>query len=124
MKGNILIVDDHPGICLLLYEVFSNENYNVHTATTGKEALEKIKDAPIDLILIDNNLPIISGLEVIRWLEKKRFNTPVILMSGASEMLSEKVIQYSFVTKVLTKPFNIDELKSFVEKILFSANET
>lgn len=118
MKGNILIVDDHPGICLLLSEVFTYEDYDVTEAVTGQEALDKIENNSFDIILLDQNLPLINGTEVLAILNEKEFTTPIIFMSGMSEAIVEKVKGYSFVKRVVDKPFNLFELQTYVKEIL------
>lgn len=117
MKGNILIVDDHPGICLLLSEVFTYASYHVTNAKTGKEALEKIKSHPFDIIFLDQHLPLMNGTEILKQLNED-FTTPIILMSGMCEEIEEQAKQYSFVKKIVSKPFNLDKLQAFVEETL------
>lgn len=123
MKGNILIVDDHPGICLLLSEVFTQQSYTVKIATTGQEALDKISNHTFDLILLDNNLPIYDGMEVIRRLDRPDFSVPTVVMSGLPEKIEEKVSRFSFVKKVISKPFNIDDIQTLVTETLISSNK-
>lgn len=123
MKGNILIADDHPGIRLLLSEVFTYESYNIKLAATGQEVLEKIKEYSFDLILLDYNLPIYDGIEVINRLKKSGFSTPTVFMSGMSEAIKDKVSKYSFVKHIIKKPFNLEDIQELVRETLALANE-
>ncbi|WP_106496009.1 response regulator [Lentibacillus sp. Marseille-P4043] len=118
MRREILIVDDQPGIRLLLQEVFINEGYQVETANTGKEALEKIHSNTFDLIMLDYKLPIVDGAEVLQRLEEQGITTPAILMSGLAEGLVKESEKYSMVQEVIAKPFNIQDVCSTVKTLL------
>lgn len=123
MKRNILIVDDHPAICLLLSEFFSHEGYSVMVANTGKEAIEKLKKYTFDIVFLDYNIPIIDGVSVIKRLAHGGFLTPIVLMSGMSEKIKDKVSKHPFVKRIISKPFNLDEIKMFVQKTVRLAND-
>src|SRR5699024_8999645 len=118
MNNNIFIVDDHPGIRLLLTEVFMHEGYDVTTATTGKEALDRINSDSFDIILLDNNLPIMDGMEIVEQLNQSSFTTPIVLMSGLSDQLKNKATHFPFVKAVVAKPFNLDEIQALVKEFI------
>lgn len=115
MKRNILIVDDHKGIQLLLLEVFTHQGYNVTIAQTGIEALGLLEDQVYDVAIIDNNLPIISGVELVRRLSQQDVSFKVIMVSGMTNHLREEMKDYPIVKKVLEKPFNITDLCAIVK---------
>ncbi len=118
MKNKILVVDDQPGIRLLLSDVFTSIGYHVTVAQTGQEALDKIFKQRFDLILLDHGLPIINGQEVIEQMEHKGIFVPVILMSGLIENLKREYLQHSMFIKIVAKPFNILEMSQMVKKML------
>ncbi|MGY0691165.1 response regulator [Virgibacillus sp. FSP13] len=118
MRREILIVDDQPGIRLLLQEVFTNEGYQVETANTGKEALEKLHSNTFDLIMLDYKLPIVDGAEVLQRLDKQGVTTPAILMSGLAEEVVKESQNFSMVREVIAKPFNIQDICSTVKILL------
>ena len=62
----LLIADDDPQLRTALAEVFEGQGYLVRTAATGEESLELIDRDPVDCLLIDFNLPGLTGLETIR----------------------------------------------------------
>lgn len=117
MTSKILVVDDQPGIRLLLQEVLTSEGYQVILASTGKEALEKNLQAQFDLIILDYKLPIINGNEVLVRLEKEGIHTPVILMSGMAETIQTEIEGIKSIQKIIAKPFNIKELCNLVKDI-------
>jgi|SRR5699024_269407 DNA-binding response OmpR family regulator len=118
MSKEILVVDDQPGIRLLLQEIFIAEGYSVTTAETGKEALEWLYARSFDLVMLDYKLPIVDGSEVLRQLERDQVLVPAIVMSGMGDDIRNELKQYSIVREVFAKPFNIKEVSRFVKSIL------
>lgn len=118
MKGQILIVDDQPGIRLLLTDVFTNEGYVIFTAKTGQEALDKIYKHEFDLIILDDRLPIISGQEVLQQMKDDQLHIPVIMMSGLIEDLRKEITKYDMVIEAVAKPFNIKDVRTLVNLTL------
>jgi len=118
-KKGILVVDDQPGIRLLLTDILENEGYLVKTATNGKEALlilEESKD--LDLIILDYKLPIIDGREVLQTIEEKNIQIPAIIISGLAEDMVEEAENYPFVKLIVQKPFNIKDVTANVKSII------
>lgn len=62
----ILIVDDQPGIRIVLQEVLKNEGYEIQTAGSGLEAIELIKNEDFDALLTDMKLPGMNGVEILQ----------------------------------------------------------
>ncbi|GAA0605486.1 sporulation initiation phosphotransferase Spo0F [Virgibacillus siamensis] len=118
MTREILVVDDQPGIRLLLQEVFTNEGYHVTTVTTGKEALDRLFSKKFDLIMLDYKLPVVDGIEVLREMKDGDISTPAIIMSGLPEDISTEAEQLSPVKKVLAKPFNVQEVCDYTKSLL------
>lgn len=113
MKADILVVDDQPGIRLLLTDLLTNEGHRVSTAKTGKEALDLIYSHTFDLIFIDYKLPVMDGFNVLKQLEEKNRNIPAILMSGMV-LPGEETMQLKNVVEVVAKPFNVHHLIEIV----------
>lgn len=116
----ILVVDDQPGIRLLLHDILLNEGYHVATAKTGKEGLEKIRSGTFDLIMLDYLLPIVSGSEFLQQLEQDNISIPVILMSGMAENIKKLPEKHANIADILTKPFNIADVCKMAHMILCS----
>ncbi len=108
--NELLIVDDHQGIRVLLEEVFNKEGYLVHLATNGAEAIRIAKNKELDCVLLDMKIPDMNGLEIIKKLKEIKLNVPIIMMSAFSE---HHVIQQALdcgASHFFTKPFNIHEV--------------
>ncbi|RYG71717.1 response regulator [Lentibacillus lipolyticus] len=117
-KKEILVVDDQPGIRMLLKEIFTNEGYCVTTVETGQEALESLYAGSFDLLMLDYKLPVVDGAQVLKQLERDQVAIPAIVMSGLSEDLMKESEEFGLVKQVLAKPFNVEEVCEFAKSIL------
>ena len=120
MKGKILVVEDNPLNMKLLEMVLRAKNYTLLKATDGEEALDMAMREQPDLIIMDIQLPKMSGLEVTRKLrETPAFShTPIIGVTAyAMKGDKEKVIE-SGCDAYLSKPINTRELPEVIAKML------
>lgn len=116
----VLIVDDQPGIRLLLEELFKRENYHTMSAQNGGEALQIIAEEELDCVLLDMKMPGIDGIEVLRRLKEERPELPVIMMTAYGELeLTERALDLG-AEKYFTKPFDIFEVRDAVKTLFVS----
>ncbi len=107
--ASILIVDDEPAILRTLRTNLRAHGFEVETAATGTEALERYERGRLDLVVLDLNLPDIDGTEVIRRV-RERGATPIIVLS-VREAEGDKVAALDAgADDYVTKPFGADEL--------------
>ena len=118
MEKEILIVDDQPGIRMLLTDILANEGYQVSTAKNGKEALDKIYANKYNLIILDYKLPIIDGVEVLQKMKRNKVEIPTIIISGLVEEVSKESSNNNLIKKVIAKPFNVKDIQQSVKLIL------
>jgi DNA-binding response OmpR family regulator len=129
LKGKILIVDDEP-INLEFFEVMLTKlGFEVDKAADGEEALEKVQSGNPDLIILDNIMPKLSGLEVTRILkqqsEYRKFrNTPIIMFSAMNEVKDRIDGFEAGVDDYITKPFNFSEVLARIRAVLRSRELT
>lgn len=110
----ILIVDDQPGIRLLLQEVFRKDGINALVAANGIEALHIFEQEKIECILLDVKMPGMDGIEILKRIRESNQNVPVFMMTAYDEQnLIEIATQYN-VKQFFTKPFNIFEVKDTI----------
>lgn len=114
MTKKILVVDDQPGIRLLLQEAFTDGGYDVTTSETGKEALDRMYAESFDLVILDYKLPVMDGSQVLKHLEHNQMFIPAIVMSGLAEDYKEELQQFTVIKEVFAKPFNIQEVSHFI----------
>lgn len=118
IKKTVLVVDDQSGIRLLFKEILGQDGYEIVEAENGKVALDIIETKKPDLMILDYNLPIMNGKDLLQTLERKEINIPSILMSGLPERLEEEKDQFVMVRKVFGKPFNILDVRNEINSTL------
>ena len=106
-KQTLLIVDDETGIVDMIKSYFEPE-YDILTAYSGREALEKVSARP-DLILLDINMPEMDGLEVCRQI-REYVNCPVLFLTARIESADKVVGFQTGADDYIVKPFDLDEL--------------
>lgn len=113
MAHKILVVDDEKVVIEVLKDMLKKRNYEVHTAFSGGDALEKVKTCSPDLIILDVRMPSMNGYEfmralrALRTLEEKKM-LPVIMLTAAEAM--EDVFKLEGAKGYLIKPVNEDQL--------------
>jgi pilus assembly protein CpaE len=116
----VLIVDDDPGILKLVERALGSKGYEVLTATTGTEGLNRIQTEKPDIIVLDKVMPDIEGFEVTRRLRREPAfaHIPIIILTGASQ-LGDKLDAFNAgADDYLTKPFEVDELAARLAALL------
>lgn len=114
---SILIVDDQPGIRLLLEELFRRENYETKVAVNGLEALQKVEQQRPDCVLLDMKMPGMDGIDVLKRLKSSWPDLPVIMMTAYDEtQLTEEALEVGAM-RYFTKPFDIFEVRDAVHAI-------
>jgi CheY-like chemotaxis protein len=103
----ILLVDDEPGFRMALETILSRAGYTVYSASTGSEALAKVKGTPVGLVLLDLVLPDMSGRDVLTHLKKQENcpGIPVVVFTGATETDPQEILRLG-ASEFLTKPFS------------------
>ncbi len=115
--ARILICDDDPDIVAALKIYLTNEDYELYTASTGREALESIRDNNIDLVLMDIMMPEMDGIAATVKL-REQFNIPVIFLTAKSEV-SDMVLGLNVgADDYVTKPFDPVEVQARVRSHL------
>ena len=115
--AKILICDDDPDIVAALKIYLTNEDYTLYTASTGREALDCIRQNNIDLVLMDIMMPEMDGIAATVKL-REEFNIPVIFLTAKSE-LSDKVLGLNVgADDYVTKPFDPVEVQARVRSHL------
>lgn len=123
MSGEmILVVDDSREIVKHLTEyLLPNLGYRAVAAYDGREGLEVVREEHPDLVMLDLNLPEMTGLDVLQALARDAVETPVVLMTGYG---SEKDAIEAFrlgIKDYLVKPFTIEEVSDTLERALLES---
>ncbi len=125
---DILVVDDEPFIRSGINRILRNFRvdypfmeeaftFNIVEAATGEEAIERIEEKKPDIILLDNKLPGIQGIEVLEYVRKRQYDIVIIMITSyASLDLAVKATRDG-AHDFIPKPFTPQELKSAIESI-------
>jgi DNA-binding response OmpR family regulator len=116
-SNKILAIEDDPEV-LSLYKAFlQRRGYEVLSATGAVEGISLLQSHPdTRLILLDLNLPGMSGEEWIAWYLAQGKQTPVVVASGKGDILT--ITKGNNMTAALTKPFHMEELQELIEVLL------
>ena len=112
---NLLIVDDQPGIRLLLFEVFQREGYTAHLAANGVAALELIEKTKPDCVLLDMEMDGMSGTEVLKKMKEKWPEIPVIMMTANELDPTDEIMKD--IDHYFMKPFDIYKVCEAVNEL-------
>ena len=116
-KKKILAVDDDPNVLDLYVNFFRRKGYDVISAAGGREAMGMLQAHPdTRLILLDLNMPGMSGEEFMAWYVAQGKRIPVVVASGKGDILT--VTKGNNTTAALTKPFHMEELQELVEVLM------
>ena len=117
-RGNkILAIEDDPEVLALYKSYLQKRGYDVLSAGGAVEAMNILQTNPdTRLILLDLNLPGMSGEEWIAWYLQQGKQTPVVVASGKGDILT--ITKGNNMTAALTKPFHMEELQELIEVLL------
>ncbi len=114
----VLLIEDDPTISRSIELMLSSEGFNIYCTDLGEEGLDLGKLYDYDIILLDLNLPDMHGYDVLKKLRTAKVNTPILILSGLSEM-ENKVKGLGFgADDYLTKPFHKEELVARIHAIV------
>ncbi len=123
-KGRILAVDDEEDILELIRYNLEREGYSVTCVETGEDCVEKVRETPPDLVLLDLMLPGIDGLSVCRILKSdaKTSSVPVVMLTAKGEEADIVSGLELGAEDYVTKPFSTKVLVARVRSVLRRAN--
>ena len=114
----VLIVEDDPRMQKVLQRTFSAEGMEVITSTDGVEALERFRENQPSAVVLDLNLPRLSGREVCREIKAQAPDVPVLILSAQSEVVDKVLLFELGADDYVTKPFSPRELLARVQAAL------
>jgi DNA-binding NtrC family response regulator len=120
MTQHILVVDDEPGIREFMAAALDEVGFEVETAANGREALDRIAEERPELVLLDLQMPVMSGWEVLTQLQMANVDVPVVCMTAGDRCKAEVVRHHA--AGFIAKPFELGELYDIVER--FAGVET
>ena len=116
----ILVVDDEECLRELSTQVLIHSGYNVDAAEDGAVAWNTLQHNSYDLLITDNNMPNVTGVELLQKLHAARMDLPVIMVSGTIPTAELSRHSWLQIDATLLKPFTPDELLTTVRKVLYA----
>ncbi len=114
----ILLIEDDSATAQSIELMLKSENFNTYTTDLGEEGVDLGKIYDYDIILLDLNLPDMSGYDVLRSLRVAKVKTPILILSGLADT-DDKVRGLGYgADDYLTKPFHKDELVARIHAIV------
>jgi CheY-like chemotaxis protein len=117
----ILVVDDESTIRTLMTAVLAASGYHVESAEDGAAAWAALQAGSYDLLITDNNMPKISGVELVKNLRSARMALPVVMVAGVlpeEELAQDPSLQ---LAAKLSKPFDLADFLNTVTDVLHVA---
>ena len=118
MKGTVLVVDDERAICIAIQRLLTGRGYEVDTASSGEEAIDRLGRHSAHLVITDLNLKRLSGMDLLRWIREHAPDTAVVMITAyGSEKVAVEAMKLGAADYV-PKPFDNDELVLVVDRVL------
>ena len=114
----ILAVDDQPAVTTSLRFVFDGPQYEITCVGNGADALMHLdRSIPFDVIIVDQKMPKLTGLELVQEIRKRGFEGKIIVVSANLSADVCEAYKRMEVSAMFSKPFDIRQLRSAVEQL-------
>lgn len=121
MNMNVLIVDDYKTMLRIIENLLKQLGFkNVVQATDGSEALKKLREAPVGMIISDWNMQPMTGLQLLKEVraDEKLKATPFIMITAESKTENVVAAKEAGVNNYIVKPFNAETLKTKITAVI------
>jgi DNA-binding response OmpR family regulator len=118
--GRILLADDDELIAEVVTDAFMSAGHAVGWMQDGKQALEALKRRPFDLLILDCNMPEMSGINLLRELRRSStlYGIPVLALTGRQSEADEHILRYEGADDYMRKPFDPRSLVGRAEALM------
>jgi len=119
----ILAVDNEPSVTLSLRYVFDLPRYETTCAKNGNIALARLdaNSDPYDVIIVDEKMPNLTGVELVDAIRKRGITSQIVVVSAHLSSEVREAYKRMGVEVLFSKPFNVDQLRSAVDRLIASA---
>ena len=119
--AKILIVEDNPDLLVILRDLLATE-HEVHTARRGEEGVDRAREMQPDMVIMDLQLPSMSGIEAGRWIKKELGDVPILALTALAQSGdSEMVLRSGCCDAYMAKPASLADIRRKVDELLGSA---
>lgn len=125
MGRHVVLIEDEPNITEAIRFLLTRDGWTVDSHSDGSDAVEVIKAAKPDLVILDLMLPGKSGMEIIKDLrdEEKLRNLPVLMLTARGQAKDRDMAEKAGVSRFMTKPFSNTEVLAAVRDLHAQANQ-
>lgn len=113
----ILIAEDDAPLASFIAQTFIAEGQPTDVASTGEEALQRLSEAAYDLLILDLNLPVITGAEVLKKIRLNDEELPILILTATDHVAERVACLDAGADDYLTKPFSFSELSARVRAL-------
>lgn len=118
MKSRILLVEDEPGVTLVVGDLLRAQGHEVESAADGTSGLRRALDEPFDLLILDVMLPGPGGFEICHAVRERGFDGAILMLTARGRVPDRVQGLRTGADDYLTKPFDPDELVARIEALL------
>ena len=116
--GTILVADDEESVRFVLVKALESAGHTVLQASGGREALDRLRERPLDLAFVDLRMPDYDGLAVLAAARESGLTTPVVIVTAQNTMDNAIEAMKRGAYDYIAKPFNIDEVQAVARRAL------
>lgn len=117
-RAEILIIEDDPDLPALLKSHMEVGDFRVTIAADGQEGLNIARKQSFDILIVDYNLPSLSGVDIVRKLREEGHTTPILMLTSRSDELDKVLALNTGADDYVTKPFALAELQARINALL------
>lgn len=120
----ILIAEDDAPLATFIAKAFKSEDHVTEIAASGEDALQRIQKGSFDLLILDLNLPVVSGSEVLSKVRSENADIPILILTATDEVAERVSCLDAGADDYLTKPFSFSELAARIRAVLRRKNHS
>jgi len=120
MPGTILTADDSPSMRQMIAFTLQNAGFEVVEAADGKEALERLAEAPVQMVITDLNMPNVDGIELIRRVRAmpQYKYVPIVMVTTESDESRKQQGKAAGASGWIVKPFRAEQLVAVAKRFV------
>src|SRR5215510_10991844 len=119
----ILIAEDDAPLATFIAKAFKSEDHVTEISSDGKDAVQRMEREPFDLLILDLNLPVVSGSEVLGRVRRVNSDIPILILTATDEVAERVACLDAGADDYLTKPFSFSELSARIRAVLRRKNQ-
>jgi two-component system C4-dicarboxylate transport response regulator DctD len=117
-KPTILLIDDDEGLCLIFLKVFREAGLRALASSDPRKGLKAIRQERPDVVLLDVQMPGMTGIQVLQKIRRDRKDLPVIMVTGFGDVATAREALLHGANEYVTKPFQVRTLLPILQSYI------